>query len=370
MRRYKLFPILIISAFFILGGFYRLTDLQTLSFDEGYYIPAAKKYIDKDIFANAEHPPLGKILLMAGIMSFGDNPVGWRIAPLTFGTIGVILLYFFALEIFKDKKTALFSAFLLATDTLWTYFSTLATLDIFVSVMLIVSAWRLWSFLEKPDIKNAVLLGVVLGLASAVKWSAVFFLLAAFIIVIIWRNLISGVGYSAKSFILFIASYITGYFLPFIFFWGSVDLARIALLQVQALFVHTSARNVFDSNAVPPWLWFFQKQLSDKHYSTNPLLFFVWPFVFILKVFEIIKGAGRKVDLKLVFVLVCFCSLYFPWFFVQRPTYTFYILPALPFICLVTGSVLKDIWEGKRWGRDVVAVYLLVSVFVYFYTFS
>jgi len=32
--------------------------------------------------------------------------------------------------------------------------------------------------------------------------------------------------------------------------------------------------------------------------------------------------------------------------------------------------VLKDIWEGKRWGRDVVAVYLLVSVFVYFYTFS
>ncbi|OGC68234.1 hypothetical protein A2415_05035 [candidate division WWE3 bacterium RIFOXYC1_FULL_39_7] len=368
MRRQKLFPILIVSALFILSGFYRLTDSTALTFDEGYYIPAARKYINKDIFANAEHPPLGKILLMTGIMTFGDNPVGWRIVPFIFGMIGVILLYFFALEIFKDKKTALFSAFLLAADSLWLYFSTHATLDIFVSVMLIGSAWCLWAFLGKPNIKNAVILGIVLGLASAVKWSAVFFLLAVFILILIWRNLSTGVGYSAKSFILFIASYITGYFLPFIFFWGGVDLVRIVLLQAQALFVHTSAKNIYDPNTVPPWLWFFQKQFTDKYYSTNPLLFFAWPLVFILKVFEIIKNAERKADLKLVFVIVCFSSLYFPWFFVQRPTYTFYILPAIPFICLLTGSVLKDIWERKKWGRGAVAVYLLVSVIVYFYT--
>lgn len=368
MRRYNFIPILIVSAFFILSGFYRLTDSMALTFDEGYYIPAARRYIDKDVFANAEHPPLGKILLMAGIITFGDNPVGWRIAPFTFGTIGVILLYFFAFEIFKDKKIAFFSSFLLAADSLWSYFSTHATLDIFVSVMLVGSAWRLWSFLGKPNIKNALILGIVLGLASAVKWSAVFFLLAVFILILIWRKLSFGVAYSAKSFILFIASYITGYFLPFMFFWGRVDLARIVLLQAQALFVHTSAKNIFDPNAVPPWLWFFQKQFTDKYYSTNPLLFFAWPIVFILKVFEIIKNIGKKADLKLVFVIVCFCSLYFPWFFVQRPTYSFYILPTLPFICLLTGSVLKDIWERKKWGRGAVVVYFLVSVVVYFYT--
>lgn len=51
-----------------------------------------------------------------GIWLLGLNEIGIRITPVIFGTLTIFLTYFLALEIFKDKKTALLSAFLLAVS--------------------------------------------------------------------------------------------------------------------------------------------------------------------------------------------------------------------------------------------------------------
>src|SRR6187402_2746539 len=67
----------------------RLTVPGKPYFDEVHYLPAARAVLALSHPANPEHPPLGKELLALGIALFGDRPLGWRIMPVLFGTLGL-----------------------------------------------------------------------------------------------------------------------------------------------------------------------------------------------------------------------------------------------------------------------------------------
>src|SRR6187551_3436669 len=67
----------------------RLTVPGKPFFDEVHYLPAARAILALSHPANPEHPPLGKELLALGIALFGDRPLGWRIMPVLFGTLGL-----------------------------------------------------------------------------------------------------------------------------------------------------------------------------------------------------------------------------------------------------------------------------------------
>ena len=56
-------------------------------FDEVYYVRTAEDYLyGKEPFEKT-HPPLGKLLISAGISVFGFNPFGWRIMGVFFATL-------------------------------------------------------------------------------------------------------------------------------------------------------------------------------------------------------------------------------------------------------------------------------------------
>src|SRR6188474_1696483 len=79
-----------LTALVFLGlCFVRLTVPSTPFFDEIHYLPAARAILALSHPANPEHPPLGKELLALGIALFGDRPLGWRIMPVLFGTLGL-----------------------------------------------------------------------------------------------------------------------------------------------------------------------------------------------------------------------------------------------------------------------------------------
>lgn len=72
-----------------------------------------------------------------GIAIFGLNELGVRITPVVYGTLTVLLIYFLANQIFKNKKVGLLSAFILAVSP-WHIQLTRASLESSFSVFWVV----------------------------------------------------------------------------------------------------------------------------------------------------------------------------------------------------------------------------------------
>jgi dolichyl-phosphate-mannose-protein mannosyltransferase len=126
------------------------THRAGLIFDEQYYVNAARvilgihpsgTYTNIALFhdPNAEHPPLGKLLIAGTMKLFGDNPIGWRLAPIIFGTIAVVAMYWLVRSAGSGRWLAVGAATLLAVDNLMLIHGRIATLDVFVVAFMIVT---------------------------------------------------------------------------------------------------------------------------------------------------------------------------------------------------------------------------------------
>lgn len=129
---------------------------------------------------NTEHPPLGKAIIAGSMAAFGDNPYGWRVPAVVFGTatIGLVALTVVGLG-GGSSAAALMAAFFLAFDNLAFVHSRIATLDIFVVTFSLVAAWcysRRWP----------VPAGLALALAGLVKINGLW-LGAGFLIFEAWQ---------------------------------------------------------------------------------------------------------------------------------------------------------------------------------------
>jgi len=59
-------------------------------FDELHYVPDTRSILQGDGTLRFEHPPLGKLFIVAGIFAFGDNPIGWRFFSVLCGTVSIV----------------------------------------------------------------------------------------------------------------------------------------------------------------------------------------------------------------------------------------------------------------------------------------
>ena len=165
------------------------TGNGALIFDEKYYVNAARVLLNLHVAChsdgtgcdpynnlpggidpNAEHPPLGKLFIAAGMKVFGDSPLGWRIAPLIFGTIAILAMYWLVRSAGGGPWLALGAASLMAVDNLSLVHGRIATLDVFVVVFMLVAAAL---YLRG----HPLLAGLLLGVGSTVKLVAPFLLL-------------------------------------------------------------------------------------------------------------------------------------------------------------------------------------------------
>lgn len=144
-------------------------------FDEVHYLPAARALLDGTEWLNAEHPPLGKIILAAGIGIFGDNPFGWRIFPALFATIA---LYGFSRALWEaslSRFATLSYTWLLGTGFFLIVHGRIAMLDIFMIAFVALALWQCARAVRAPEEgrKRLILAGLALGAALAVKWNAI-----------------------------------------------------------------------------------------------------------------------------------------------------------------------------------------------------
>jgi dolichyl-phosphate-mannose-protein mannosyltransferase len=185
-----LLPLLLIAAFIVRAAWLGL-PAGALIFDESYYVNAARVLLGWLVEAgapyagatigldpNIEHPPLGKLVMAASMLLFGDNALGWRLPSLGAGMIVLGTLYQVVRATGETRHLAILAVALLAFDNLTVVHSRLGTLDMLALAPILVGAWL--GLRERW-----VLAGVLIGVGFLVKLTAVYGLLALLLLLAI-----------------------------------------------------------------------------------------------------------------------------------------------------------------------------------------
>jgi dolichyl-phosphate-mannose-protein mannosyltransferase len=182
-------------------------------FDEVYYATEAQEmlrfgYEDNRGYMFIVHPPLGKWLIGFTSWIWGNNELGWRMAPAIAGIVSVLLITRIARRMFHSNLFAGIAGLLLALDGVSVVQSRVALLDIFLQVFILAGFGALVLDRDQMrgrlaglvaagvDLRGGVptlgprpwrlVAGVMFGLALAVKWTALSFVVAFAIMVLVW----------------------------------------------------------------------------------------------------------------------------------------------------------------------------------------
>jgi dolichyl-phosphate-mannose-protein mannosyltransferase len=116
----------------------------------------------KGVDPNAEHPPLGKLILALSIYILGDNPVAWRLPSAILGTFAIVCVYGLARALRAPPGVSLLAAFLCAFDNMVFVLSRIGMLDIGVIAFLLAGCWAYVS--RKP-----LLAACAMAIATLIK---------------------------------------------------------------------------------------------------------------------------------------------------------------------------------------------------------
>jgi len=370
-------------------------------FDEVYYATNAQSLLQNGVEIDSKsglaqfivHPPTGKWLIAIGIKLFGYNEFGWRFAAAVIGSLSIVIMYFTAKKLFDNQLLSVFSAALISMDGLHLVHSRIALLDIF---LLFFIQLAVLAFLHNKYWFTAL----SLGLATSVKWSGLYVLIALALLVLIndyrkhrYLGSENPVRKMAqKNFLMRFLQF--GIFPLFIYltswfgwFFTKTGWDRNWSASALRSFWHYHAEifnfhaNLSESHpyAANPWSWLIQGRPTSFFYETpkncggsncsQEVLALGTPILWWLATIALFVTIGfwiSKREWQAEILLVVIGASYLPWFtFQKRTMFSFYAIAFEPFILLTLVFVLSKILKNQRKILIAIGAVVLVN-FLYF----
>jgi predicted membrane-bound dolichyl-phosphate-mannose-protein mannosyltransferase len=363
-------PAILVFAF--VTRVFNLSSPSTMYFDEVYHAFTAKVIMSPDAAKAWEwwntppsgfayewtHPPIAKLGMVLGMTIFGQNSFGWRIPGAILGIGSVFLVYLLGKEIFDDELIGLLSAGVFSLDGLALVMSRIGMNDSYILFFALLS---IYLFMKKKDFWSAL----AFGLAMASKWSAVW-AIPILGILWLWRK-----KKFTKSilwfFIIPIAVYLLSYTDMFLtghslsVWWG---------MQEQMWWYHTGLKATHPYSSLW-WSWPFLIRpiylytseevggmVARIYAMGNPLVF--WFGLISVSVSAAMAFTER--NKKLGLVVFSYLVMFVPWAISPRIMFLYHYLPAIPFMTIATGYVLR------RSPKLIIPFFVFTFLlFVYFY---
>lgn len=383
--------VLLVAAVIRLWG---LPSPPALYWDEQYYVydaevylgggigqpipdPPAVKIADEGTWV---HPPLGKwIMALLGVGPLGLRAIGWRLPSAVFGIAGVALLYLLALRLWGSVWWAGFVSLLLALDGLHIVQSRIAMLDIFLTTF--ITAGMLFLVLDRERMDAGprgrwprservfgspyrLWAGVCLGAAVATKWSGAFALALGVVLCLTWvftghrrgtRSAARTIGTLVASFVVVpLGVYLMSY--GAFFSQHGFAVQDFITLQLRMFRYQQQHVQVQPENSLP-WTWplmlhpvqYFRETMGGSVRTVvalgNPALW--WGFLVLLPVGVV--RLWRRATWREALIFGGYLAMYLPWLLVPRSQFFFYMLPAVPFMCLSVAAIARSLPD--RWAR-------------------
>ena len=377
LYKWEYFFLCVIVIATLIMHFCIVTRPTDLILDEQHYIKDARNIVENHESLRGEHPPLAKLIIVAGIKTFGDNPWGWRVFPILFGTVSIVLFYFLCRRLNMSPTASNIAAFLLAFENLTFLQASVAMLDVFCLTFML-AAFLL--YVNRRYINS----GIAVGLSALAKLNGA---LALPVIFIHWifsrqgrsRGIIFTILFSILSFvelmILFeyiIAQRVTSSLDPFL---------RIKdMLSLSGSLTFATVTHPYASH---PWDWLISYKPMAYWYMphyTAAISFTIWALIIPTFAYLVYKAVKR--DEAGMFGLAWFAGTYLIWIPVtlitDRVNYIYYFYPAVGAICIGVAlglSRLIDIFRNRpsgklKWTALSVVIFILFMHLVSFLILS
>lgn len=195
------------------------TDEGTPVFDEKHYVPQAWQVLrnggheDNYAYELIVHPPLGKQLIAIGEVLFGYNGWGWRFSAAVAGIVMILLVIRIARRLTRSTLLGAIAGVLVISDGVLHLQSRMGMLDIFLAAFVVAAFGCI--VMDREQVRGRLAeavrndwmdspygprlgfrwwrfgTGVLLGMACAVKWSGLYF-------VVIFGLMVLVLDYSAR----------------------------------------------------------------------------------------------------------------------------------------------------------------------------
>lgn len=386
------------EALFDESGLYsgRKTYLNSTYFDEIYHARTAYEYIHGLYSYENTHPPLGKVFISFGIRLFGMNPFGWRIIGTLFGIFMLPFIYLFAKRLLKEYFLTVCTTTLFAFDFMHFAQTRIATIDVYVTFFIILMYYFMYQYCERSvkgeSLKRTLiplgLSGISMGFGVASKWTgayagvglAVIFFITLFLR---WKKdknpayVIKTLVFCLGFFVLIPCVIYTLSYLPFIDNQNTGLIAKMLKNQETMFGYHTG---IDATHPYSSWwyqwpimyrpIWYYSGTVSEtvkEGISSfgNPLVWWMGIPAFFYMVYLTVK----KKDKKAGFLVVAYLAQYLPWIFVRRITFIYHYFPSVPFVVLMLGYGMLQLWKSHPEWKKYMIGYTIAAVilFVMFY---
>ncbi|MCR4324542.1 MAG: phospholipid carrier-dependent glycosyltransferase [Candidatus Curtissbacteria bacterium] len=416
MNKTFLYVLIFLTLVSFVIRIYRFTSPGKYYFDEVYHVVTAKAYSQNnpaayDPFAPPPeqgtaydwlHPPLAKLIQAGSIKVLGDNPVGWRLPSVIFGTAIIPLTFILATLLF-GPLVGLFAAAVISFENLTFVMSRITMNDVFVVVFILLSLIFAAFYAKASKSMHIILSSIFLGLAISSKWSGVYAIPLVF-------GYLSYISFKKRRWdtklLLTLLLPPLIYLLSYGQFWLQGHSVRQFIdLHKQILWYQNRHDLVHSYGTTPiycvpeglggqkslcPWVFdargvyfSYHEQGGKAEYIYalgNPLIFwagFVASFFLIGRLVEKRDKQSFSVNKqsfaskkKLALVLAAYFIFWVPWIFSPRIMFLYHYLPAIPFLSIALGIVLSDIYKTRRSYIAVFALVAFALVFFYLYPIS
>jgi dolichyl-phosphate-mannose--protein O-mannosyl transferase len=374
---------------------YPPTYMSESVFDEVYYVRAAEDYLSgRDPFEDT-HPPLGKLIIAAGISVLGNNPLGWRIAGVFFASAMIPVIYLLGKEFSGSWLGGLFSALLLGFDFMHFTMGRMATTDIFLVFFSLASLLFFYRYMKGvldagwgTSLRPLFAAVILSALGFATKWTAAFGLAAQFFTLGLIRIgfLRNGDGQKRSGAIngnvlLVLAGtaavFVVVYFLTYIPYMGLGHSLRDVFARQLSMLGYHSGLEAGHGYSSPWWswplltrpVWLYVSELGGELVSTmvamgNPAIWWVGLIVMINETSRVTRGGAPS----RVFLVTMFAFQWLPYALISRSLFLYHFFPNVPLLCLAVSERMVDIWQrNEQRPRTVIYLLLVMAAFVLYY---
>ncbi|MDR0405326.1 MAG: phospholipid carrier-dependent glycosyltransferase, partial [Clostridiales bacterium] len=373
-------------------------------FDEVYHPRTAYEILHALPPYEVTHPPLGKLIIAAGVMTFGMTPFGWRFMGTVAGILMVPLFYLLCKKLVKRTDFAAAGTVLFTFDFMHFAQTRIGTVDSFAVLLIMAMYYFIIDYFNmdfnKEPLKKGLLplalCGVCFGAGAAVKWICLYAALGlAVLIFTVWlrafarrkayadytRKLLKSVAWCVLFFVIvpsliYFASYLpqTRYALR-----GETPLEYAARNQNYMLNYHKGVKDdhpyssdwyEWPADQRPLWAYMDGELREAGAVSSissfgNPI---VWWGGLLAVIWCGVIGIAKK-NRACAVIVIGYLSQFVPWIFVPRILFIYHYFASVPFIALAAAYAFRDLYARGRIGKRFVCGYCAAAVllFVMFY---
>jgi len=365
------------------------THNDSMYFDEVFFVRTAVEHIEHLPIFEWTHPPLGKDIIAASILTFGMTPFGWRMFGAISGVLMLVVMYIFLKNMFGKTAVATCGTLLFGFEFMRFIMSRIGTIDTFLILFILTSFFFMYRYITTDgdarfgkSLLPLALSGIFFGLSVSIKWVGFYAGVGLLVIYIIrqvklflhYRNQNkSGFGeYLTKtilfSFIFFVIIPAIVYYISYIpyghtwgmtveggMLWDPWFLENVWRNQTDMFSYHANlvAYHPFSSAW---WQWIFNIRPTlfvNDHVDGLRATFgaFHNPIVTwggLIAIFVMGVQVFKKGDEKSLFIVIGYLCGLLPWMLVSRILFAYHYFPSSLFLILAICHIFNHILDRKK----------------------